>query len=248
MMKKIPALHLLAILFFLSCRSYMPVKGEWDLYHLEQQKINRPSDSAIISIVSPYKLRLDSQMNRVIGHNLKTLSSKKPEGSLGDFFADAVREESSDKFGRTIDLALFNSGGLRIPSIAQGDIKVSAVYELMPFENEVVVMEVEGTVLKKILSFSASRGGDPVSGARYRIRNNEATEISIGGKPLDENHIYVLLTNDYMANGGDNFDILKNIPRQTKNLKIRDLLFTYFEKHPEPLNIEPDGRVQIYQP
>jgi 2',3'-cyclic-nucleotide 2'-phosphodiesterase (5'-nucleotidase family) len=118
----------------------------------------------------------------------------------------------------------------------------------MSFENEAVLMEINGASLKKILDFSASRGGDPVAGVRFVIRNNAATEIFVNGKALDETKTYVFLTNDYLANGGDNFEFLKRIDRTGNNLKIRDLLFRYFESHTEPLNYSADGRVQVYKP
>ena len=84
----------LLLCFILSCKSYHTTAVQWDEYHLEVKKIPLDADSAVSSIIFPYKAALDSQMNVVIGFNTKALSSKKPEGSLGNFFADAIREQT----------------------------------------------------------------------------------------------------------------------------------------------------------
>lgn len=235
----------LLLLFLLSCKSYHTTNIQWDAYHLEDQKKHVAADSSVYSIIAPYKTALDSQMNAVIGTNAVALSSKKPEGSLGNFFADAIREQAETLYQKKIDVAFFNSGGLRIQGIPKGDIKVTTIYELMPFDNEIVVLNIDGKILMKILEYSAKRGGDPISGVRYTINNDKPIDITINGVPLDLNAKYIFATNDYLANGGDNLGFLKDIPQELKKVKLRDMLFEYFKTHPQPLNKSTDGRVQI---
>ncbi len=234
-----------ALIFILSCKSYHISGIQWNEYHFEEKKNHISPDTSMARIIAPYKNELDSQMNIVIGTNVQSLTSKKPEGSLGDFFADAIREQSEKLYNKKIDIAFFNSGGLRLAEIPQGNIKVTTIYELMPFDNEIIVMNIDGQLLNKILEYSAKRGGDPISGVRYIIRNNQPTSITVNNVPLDLNKIYVYATNDYLANGGDNMNFLKDLPQQKMNMKLRDLLFEYFRTHTQPLNKSTDGRVQI---
>ncbi len=243
MFKKHPSILLLLLVF--ACKSYHTTQVQWTQYHLEEKQSHLTPDTSIQTIISPYKNAIDSQMNVVVGTNAVALSSKKPEGSLGDFFADAIREQTAVIFNKNIEIAFFNSGGLRIQGIAKGDIKATTLYELMPFENEIVVMEIDGAILLKILEYSAKRGGDPISGVRYTIHNDKPINISINDAPLDLTRKYTYATNDYLANGGDNMNFLKEIPKEIKNIKLRDMLFAYFKAHPEPLNMTTDGRVQL---
>lgn len=84
--------------------------------------------------------------------------------------------------------------------------------------------------------------------ARYsdaQAYNDKPINISINDAPLDLTRKYTYATNDYLANGGDNMNFLKEIPKEIKNIKLRDMLFAYFKAHPEPLNMTTDGRVQL---
>jgi len=186
-------------------------------------------------------------MNRVIGTNKILLSHKKPEGNLGDFFADAIREQASLVFHKNIEISFFNYGGLRLPEIAAGAITVSTVFELMPFDNEIVLMNLRSDLLLKVLEYSANRGGDPLSGIRYRIKDNKPVDIFINDMLIDTGKTYLFVTNDYLADGGDNMSFMKSIPRIKGNIKLRDMLIDYFKLHPVPLNKSTDGRVQIYE-
>jgi 2',3'-cyclic-nucleotide 2'-phosphodiesterase (5'-nucleotidase family) len=233
------------LLLLFSCKQYHPASVQWTAYHFEQKKQPVEADTAIRSLIAPYKAALDSQMNVVIGTNSRALTSGKPEGSLGNFFADAIREQAEKAYNKKIDVAFFNSGGLRIQGMPAGAIKVTTIYELMPFDNEIVLMQLDGATLMQILEYSARRGGDPISGVRYVIGNNKPENITINGEAIDLNKAYAFATNDYLADGGDNMNFLKTLPREKINLKLRDMLFDYFKTHTQPLNVSTDGRVQL---
>lgn len=235
----------LLLILLAACKSYHTTQVQWDEYHIETKKQAVSADTSIAGIIAPYKNALDSQMNAVIGTNAIALSSKKPEGSLGDFFADAIREEAEKLYHKKIDVSFFNSGGLRIQGIAAGPIKVTTIYELMPFDNEIVVMTIDGKTLLKILEYSAKRGGDPISGVRYTIQDNKPVNITVNNEALVLDRQYIYATNDYLANGGDNMNFLKDVPKELKGVKLRDMLFEYFKSHPQPLNYTADGRVQL---
>lgn len=71
------------------------------------------------------------------------------------------------------DFAVFNTGGLRRP-LPLGNITRGDVFELMPFENELVILTMNGEAVKKLVNFIATKGGAPVSGLRLRIQDSVA--------------------------------------------------------------------------
>jgi 2',3'-cyclic-nucleotide 2'-phosphodiesterase (5'-nucleotidase family) len=178
-------------------------------------------------LIAPYRDSLMHKMNVIIGVSDVTLEKEQPEGTLGNFCADAFLEIASAKAVRKVDVCFMNNGGLRVPSLPKGNITVGNIYELMPFDNELVVMDISGKDMLEICNRIAQRGGWPVSGLRMRIVNYKAEQIFIQGKPLDEEATYTIATNDYLANGGDELEILKKYPKQTFNLYLRDALIEY---------------------
>lgn len=205
-------------------------------------------DSAIIKTYLPYKIALDNEMNSVIGYTEVALvkRSELPESILGNFFADAVFNQAK-KVQPNIDFALpSTNGGLR-NDIAKGAIKVSNVFELMPFENETVVFTLKGKDVFEILKFIAASGGQPVAGLKMKIKNNLPENIFINGKEFDINKDYMVLTSDYIASGGDNSKGFSNpIEKKVLGLKIRDALLkevSDVQLQGKKINTTLDGRI-----
>lgn len=202
---------------------YALVKSNREEYNINT---NLAVDSTIIKTYLPYKSGLDREMNQVIGYTDVTLtkSSKLPESVLGNFFADAVLNQAK-KIEPNIDFAIpTTNGGLR-NDIAKGEITVSKVFELMPFENETVVFTLKGSDVLEILNFIASSGGQPVSGVKMKIENKLPKDVFIGGKAFDVNKTYMVLTSDYIASGGDGTTgFSRPIAKKVIGLKVRDAL------------------------
>jgi 2',3'-cyclic-nucleotide 2'-phosphodiesterase (5'-nucleotidase family) len=103
--------------------------------------------------------------------------------------------------------------------------------------------------MQRFFDYIAESGGDPISGARFTIDNKKAVDITIDGKPFDVKKEYVVLTSDYMANGGDGGQIFsKNIERKDLNYKLRDAILDYLaklKKEGKKLNPVIDGRIKI---
>ena len=206
-----------------------------------------PQDSTILTFYKPYKLKLDSMMNDVVAISEKEIAKSLPEGPLNNFFADAMYESAKDQ-GIVFDFAYTNSGGLRI-SLPKGEIYRYKIFELMPFENAFATVKFTGADIQRFFDFIAEGGGDPISGARFTIQNKKAIDITINGQPFDASKSYVVLTSDYMANGGDGGAIFtKGIERKNLNYKLRDAIFQYLEKQQKAgktLNPTNDGRIKI---
>lgn len=141
---------------------------------------------------------------------------------------------------------MINRGGLRIP-LPKGEIKTMTMFELMPFENEIVFLKLNGEVMQQFINHLAARGGEGVSGLRFGIRGDKAVQPEIGGKPLDTAQSYWLVTSDYIANGGDGNGILsKSSERIDTGIKARDMFIQYFKrigKEGKTVTAKKDGRI-----
>ncbi|MBC7655308.1 MAG: 5'-nucleotidase C-terminal domain-containing protein [Oligoflexus sp.] len=245
-MQKIKLVTIIAMLAFLAaCSPKLQLgKTEKQLYPISAEM---PKDAAMLAFYQPYKLKLDSIMNDVVAVSTKEISKKLPEGTLNNFFADAMYYSAKAK-GIEFDVAYTNSGGLRI-SLPEGNIYRYKIFELMPFENAFTTVKFKGQDMQRFFDYIAESGGDPISGARFTIDNKKAVDITIDGKPFDVKKEYVVLTSDYMANGGDGGQIFsKNIERKDLDYKLRDAILDYLaklKKEGKKLNPVTDGRIKI---
>lgn len=199
---------------------------------------------AVRQIIEPYKKRVDTETQLVIGSTDAILLRQKPEGTLCNLAADAVKEKAEQLAYQHIDVCVLNYGGLRIPSMGKGDITTGKVFELMPFENELVLLTVKGSTLIELFRLMALNGGWPLSGASFRIQDQDAVEIKIAQVDLDSTVTYQLVTSDYLANGGDNASCLKKaIHRTDLHYKVRDAISDYIKLH-SPLHLSLQGRIR----
>jgi 2',3'-cyclic-nucleotide 2'-phosphodiesterase (5'-nucleotidase family) len=248
-MRKLTALYRLAILLiiFYSCNPvYQASSVQYKGYPVENQR----KDSSIQKFLQPYADSVNNSMNKVIGELATTLEKKQPEGTLGNFMADAMKAMAEKYYNTKIDGAFVNYGGIRLTSMQAGKITRGKIFELMPFDNIIVLQKVKGTVLKEFLDHIVSRGGWPVAGITMEIKDKKAVNVLIDGKPLDENMTYIIVNSDYVANGGDNSDMLKVIPQINNGYLFRDGLIEYvqsFTKKGQPITATIQNRVKNAQ-
>jgi 2',3'-cyclic-nucleotide 2'-phosphodiesterase (5'-nucleotidase family) len=183
-------------------------------------------DSGLTQLVRPYKAELDAKMDEVIGKADTTLTKQQPECTLGNFMADA-QLWSARSADPTVKLSVANYGGIRISYLQQGPIKLRNMYELMPFDNTLCIVELPGSALQQLCDHMASLKGWPISGFSYVIKDKKATNILVNEKPLEENTVYKVVMSDYIANGGDNCAFLKPYKQKMTNILIREALISY---------------------
>ncbi|MDB5251922.1 MAG: hypothetical protein JWP27_1091 [Flaviaesturariibacter sp.] len=212
-------------LFLSSCRSAQVPTGA--AYHDYRVTDSVGRDTVLSALLAPYRDSVNRSMNDIVGYLDAPLEKKSPQGSLGDFMADALFYMAKEKFGLQPDVAVVNSGGIRLTQVPAGAITRGRIFELMPFDNLVVVQRVKGDVLEQFLNLAASGGGWPLAGVKMGIRDKKAVDIMIGGQPLDRQKTYLLVNSDYVASGGDNAAMLKAIPQQNIGYLMRDALLDY---------------------
>ena len=169
-------------------------------------------------------------MNDVVGIADISLDKKQPESTLGNFMVDAFLSMAADKYNTKVDVAFLNFGGMRLTQIPAGDVTNGKIFELMPFDNLLILQKLKGDVLQQFLDLTAARGGYPMAGLTMQIKDKKAVNVMIGGKPLDPNTTYTTVNSDFIANGGDNADMLRTIPQITNGYLMRDAIFDYIKK------------------
>lgn len=187
---------------------------------------------------------MQSAMNEVLAVSTTSLERGLPESKLGNFYRMHVCLSCKRK-NMQADFAVFNTGGLRRP-LPSGNITRGDVFELMPFENTLVILSMNGGDVKKLVNFIATKGGAPVSGIQLRIQDSVATNVFINNVALDTTKIYRVLTSDYLANGGDAFPFVTDKNWDAVNLKVRDALIEYLisqTKAGKKINVDLDGRI-----
>lgn len=185
-------------------------------------------------------------MNTVIATLAVDIEKKQPEGTLGNLMADAMKVMAEKYYATQIDAAFVNYGGIRIPSVKAGNITKGKVFELMPFDNIIVLQKLSGKVFKQFLDHISSRGGWPVAGLTMEIKNGKAENVMINGKALDLNAVYTVANSDYVTNGGDQCDMLRPIPQINNGSLFRNALieyFTSFSKAGKQINVTIQNRV-----
>ena len=210
-----------------------------------------PEDPGLVDIIAPYKDSMDQVMNAVIGQCAANLFKDRPEGTLGNWACDAVLSETNLQDITPVDFVVLNYGGLRITELASGPVTLGKIYELMPFDNLVTILEANGEVVQSFVDRMAASGGWPGSATlRYEISGGKAMHVMIGGQPLQDELTYRFVVPDYIANGGDNIDVLEGLPRTDLSLLIRDALISQVKRRHaegEAIGASLDGRVQKIQ-
>ena len=211
-------------------------------------KTDAVADKSYIEHLQPLKQQLGVKMNVVIGEAAETMKGHAPESLLSNFSADVYRQAGTDYLGAQVDISIVNLGGLRTV-IPAGNITVGKVFELMPFENELVILWLKGDKLSELIQYFATADGEGVSGIRMEISNGKAVNVSVNGNAIDPEKIYSIATSDYLAGGNDKmFQLAQYEKRQNTGIKLRDILLDYIKNETakgNKIQSKLDGRITI---
>ncbi len=209
-------------------------------------------DSQLVQLYQPYKKKLEKDMSRVIAVSVKEMVKGKPESELTNFLADLLLEEGTrilKESGKNFrpDISYFNYGGIRT-FLPEGEITVGKIYELIPFENQLVFLKLNGRQVQEFLDTIAEKGGDSVAGVRFAISNEKAVRVKVNGQPLQNDKTYWLATNDYVAQGGDDLDVFtERKDFYNSYIKIRNVIIAHMEELHKSGNLvtaQTDGRIK----
>ncbi|NLY21430.1 MAG: bifunctional metallophosphatase/5'-nucleotidase [Tissierellia bacterium] len=174
--------------------------------------------------------------------------NRKQETNLGNLITDAMLEATES------DVAITNGGGIRA-SIKAGDVKMGDVLLTFPFANYPVKIEVKGSAIVEALehgikSYPELAGGFPqVAGMTFKFdeakeAGNRVFEVKVGGELLDPEKTYTLVTNDFMAIGGDGYEMFKGAKVLAEYPLLSEVLAEYI-KEKGTINPVVEGRIVV---
>jgi len=209
-----------------------------------------PPDSAMVARVARWNRNVAPIAGAPLCKNARRLGRERGgESSLGSLVADAMRAEVK------ADVAMQNSGGLRA-DLAEGEVTRGAIYEVMPFDNTLVTMELTGDQLRNVLEEGLAYGRVPqISGIKFSFDMSRekgrrlVTITQADGQPIDPTRRYRVVVNNFMAGGGDNYDSLTRGGNLTDTgINVRDALERYVvnlaKENGGALDYKADGRIR----
>ncbi len=243
---------LLTFSFFVSCtphkQTVTKIKGK-------QIPINESiqSDTEYEKIIAPYRTHINQDLDNVLSYAPEDMDKSKGkwQTTIGNFLADITLEKANLLFEKThhrkVDICLLNHGGIRAP-IAKGNVTARTAYQVMPFENSLVIAELKGEQIQEMVEyFIQGKKAHPISGVQMELSEDEKSykNIKIQGQPLETNKTYTVATSDYLITGGDNMLFFeKALALYDMNYKLRNLIIDYFKEN-DTLPIVLDDRIVI---
>ena len=208
-------------------------------------------DEEILAQIAEVEAVNEEIMNEVIGKNLVLLDGVREhvrggETNLGNLATDAMLKASG------ADVVLTNGGGIRA-SIEVGDITLGNAFEVFPFGNTLVTIEVTGETIKAALehgvdAYPEVAGKFPhVAGMTYKIDPNKEVgsrivELLVNGEEIDLEKTYALATNDFMASGGDGYEMFMGAPILMEHGLLYETVVDYIRELGE-VSYEVEGRI-----
>ena len=215
--------------------------------------LNAIADKELLALYQIYKDSIERQTSVIIGHAAKelTMNRRLHENPLANFISDAMRSRANELIvPKQVDFALVNFGGIRA-SLSAGEISVGNIFEISPFENELVILALRGFDLRELVEIFAQSGGQGVSGMTFGIQSGEAVNVLVGGEPIDDRREYIVATVDYLALGGDRMTpLLRARHILTPGIKVRDFLIDTIKRtteRGESIDAELDGRIYMVE-
>ncbi|WP_456463252.1 5'-nucleotidase C-terminal domain-containing protein [Lutibacter sp.] len=247
-MKKI-IISIFTIVLFFSCKNEPQhlLKIEGKLLPITSEIT---SNENIENFVKPYKEKIEKEMSNILSYTPINLTREdgELESSLGNLMADMCYQEANPIFnkktGKNIDFALFNFGGVRA-SIPKGNITMQHAFNLMPFENQLVVVELSSEKIKELITYLINKKkAHPISKQVSLVFTNNGYNFKINNKPLNDSKTYFVLTSDYLQHGGDHMNFFKNPVNLYKiDYKLRNAIIDYF-KETDTIKVKLDGRIR----
>ncbi len=236
----------------ITCKKLHP-----DLYDL------RNYGRVMSDFITPYRDSLEQKMSAVLGRCTHDMPRFRPESPLGNFTSDILRAVGSDHYNRKMDVGIMNVGGLRNDLYA-GDLKLGDIYRVFPFENTLAILEIKGKDLEEVVHQSEGKRLEAYSGITCTLNIEKgtkadgesfekitATDIRVGGEPIDPERIYYVATIDYLAEGNDGLTALTHAVKYTNTgILLRNLMVDYIKKQNDlgnDIDAQIEGRIKVIE-
>lgn len=164
-------------------------------------------DRDYLLALAPIKEVMEREMSEQLGYAPERLWVGGPECPLLNWATDALWDAAKRLSPKPVDIAIVNMGGMRCEWPA-GPITRQSVFELMPFDNRLVVLTLTGSDILDLCESFAKYGGQGVAGMRVTAVDGKLADVTIGGKPVNPKADYTVATSDYLSGGADHMDAL----------------------------------------
>src|SRR3712207_5291380 len=203
---------------------------DWEIITVNSKTEDDPAFASVVEKYGKLLKELETPVGRTeVALDARSATSRTEETNIADFIADSFRKAAGS------DVALINGGSIRADDVLPaGDLTVRDVLSILPFGNDLAVIEVTGDVLLQALEHGVSLtgpGAEPgrfaqVSGIRYsfdasKLPGARVSDVTVNGRPLDAKKTYTLVTTSFVAGGGDQYAMFKGRPNVLKT-KLTD--------------------------
>lgn len=211
------------------------------------------ADKAVTNKIKEIDAEQNEYLSKVIGNSKVYLEgtrefSRTQETNLGNLITDAMLYETG------ADIAITNGGGIR-DSIDEGEITKGEIVKVLPFGNYIVTKALTGAQIKEILehgikAYPATAGHFPhVAGVNFvfdeiKEAGNRIVGITVNGKPIEMDKIYIVATNDFMSAGGDQYPHFANVPTINEYKSLEEALESYISKLGD-VDYSIEGRIKV---
>ena len=194
-------------------------------------------NKSIEKFIAPYRNHIDEDLNAILAYAPENIDKKGVwQTKIGNLQSTVTLASANKVFhlreNKNVDICLLNNGGIRA-IINKGNVTTRTAFELMPFENNLVVLSLKGEQILEMVNYIIKeKKPHPLAGLTFTIDKNEvAKNILVQNKPLDLQKTYYVATNDYLYHGGDNMNFFKKaIDMYDLDYKVRNVWVDYFKE------------------
>lgn len=203
-------------------------------------KSGTSSPNKVDSLIAPYKVKLDAEMNEIIGEARVNFVNGKPSSNLGNLISDVYV-----KFGipmvsnyQNNVICVLNYGGLRSP-INQGKVTLGDLYKVLPFDNELVMVHIPKTAVPELIKWLTEAKGHPIAGCK--LEDGKLTYTN--GSAIDKD--FWIVSSDYLLNGGDNAHFFQQKYSVIHTGKLMRDVFIDFVRENKILEDKTEVRIKL---
>jgi 5'-nucleotidase/UDP-sugar diphosphatase len=214
-------------------------------------------DADTVARIAEAAKPLDEIRNKVVAEAAAPIGGdradcRSKECSMGSLIADAMLARVKDQ---GIDIAIQNGGGIRA-SIDAGPVTMGEVLTVLPFQNTLSTFQVTGATIIAALENGVSQIEEgagrfaQVAGMTYAFdasqpAGSRVSDVMVGGAPIDPAKMYGVVSNNYVRNGGDGYDMFKTAENAYDfGPDLADVTAEYLAAN-GPFNPYTDGRIVV---
>ncbi len=157
-------------------------------------------------------------VKKIVGYSTRPMTARPPQSDLSNWFIDNIMESVEKLSGKKVSFGVGNFGGIR-SSMPEGDVIMDDLMSMFPFKNQVVYLELQGSVIRKLLENMASGHFQVIGGCELVVKDRKLQSALLDGKPIEDDKWYGVATISFLLDGGDRL-YLRN---GSRNLQVYDV-------------------------